>query len=579
VNAGMKKPSRCGWISGTFAIFALVTSPAFQDQSPITNRPLQTRAKAEPRPSADIFTDVTAAAGITWKRFNGESPDANLIETKGGGVAYLDFDQDGLLDILLVNGGETPRGRSPSPVRNALYHNLGNGKFEDVAARAGIDRISFYGIGVAVGDFDNDGFPDLLITGYSDSALFHNNRNGTFTDVTAQAGLKQSGKWSTGAAWFDYDRDGLLDLILCHYAQIPSANPPHCDFKGTPTYCAPSSYGDGEYLSLYHNNGNGTFTDVSSQSGVDKSVGRGLGVVAVDVNDDGWPDLFVARDGSRNLLLMNQKDGTFQDVAMEAEVAYDLNGVAKAGMGIDAADINGDGWPDFVMTAFDGEYHSLFLNRGKFPFDDWTIPSGLAHLTVHYVGWGAHFLDYDNDGSMDLMIVSGHVNKIVEQTRANVTYKEPPLLLRNNGKGVFLDMHASAGPVFRMGYDARGLAVGDYDNDGDTDAIFVCLQDTPVLLRNDAGQNNAWIGFQLTGIRSNRDAIGSKVTVPLGGRKLVRWITGGASIFSSHDNRVIFGLGNRPGPETVSVEIRWPNGQTQTVTGLRPNQYHKILEP
>ncbi len=557
----MKNASPLVWVSGILLVCGVVAASALNQQT-----------------SSDIFTEVTREAGITWKRFNGESPDTNLIETKGGGVAFLDFDQDGLLDILLVNGGETPRGRSATPVRNALYRNLGNGKFEEVAAHAGVDRISFYGIGVTAGDFDNDGFPDLLITGYPASALFHNNGNGTFSDVTEKAGLKQSGRWSTGAAWFDYDRDGLLDLVICHYAQIP-ANPPHCDFRGTPTYCAPSSYGDGDRLSLFHNNGDGTFTDVSSQSGAGKSVGRGLGVIAVDINDDGWPDLFVSRDGSRNLLLINQKDGTFHDAAMEAEVAYDPNGVAKAGMGIDAADINGDGWPDFVMTAFDGEYHSLFVNRGGFPFDDWTIQSGLAHMTAHYVGWGTHFIDYDNDGSMDLMIVSGHVNKIVEQTRANVTYKEPPLLLHNNGKGVFRDMQDSAGPVFRSRYDGRGLAVGDYDNDGDTDAIFVCLQDTPVLLRNNAGQNNAWIGLQLVGTRSNRDAIGSRLTLHLNGRKLVRWVTSGASIFSSHDNRVIFGLGNKPRPETVTAEIRWPGGQMQTVTGLQPNRYHKILEP
>jgi hypothetical protein len=529
--------------------------------------------------ATDIFTDVTEEAGITWKHFNGESPDAHLIETKNGGVAFLDYDQDGWLDIFLLNGGETPRGKILTPVRNALYRNLGDGKFNDMAVQAGIDRIGFYGIGVAVGDYDNDGFPDLLITGYPNCALFHNNRDGTFTDVAEKAGLKQSGRWSTGAAWFDYDRDGLLDLVICHYAQMSFAEAPHCDFRGTPTYCEPRAYGEGDRLSLYHNNGDGTFTDVSARSGIDRYVGRGLGVIAVDVNDDGWPDLFVTRDGSPNLLLINQKDGTFKDLGMEAEVAYDPNGVAKAGMGIDAADVNGEGWPDFVMTAFDGEYHSLFINPGTFPFEDRTTRSGLALLTMQYVGWGTHFLDYDNDGVMDLMIVTGHVNKIVGLTRGNVTYKELPLLLRNNGQGVFRNIAESAGPVFHTQYDARGLAVGDYDNDGDTDAIFVCLQGRPVLLRNNVGQDNAWIGLQLVGTRSNRDAIGSKLTLRSGNRKLVRWITGGASIFSSHDHRVIFGLGSKPGPRTVSVEIRWPHGETQTVTDLAPNQYHRIVEP
>lgn len=556
---------------------------AFNQRLPIINQPLPLDASAvapQADVSGEIFTDVTDAAGITWKHFNGESPDAYLIETKNGGAAFLDFDQDGLLDIFLLNGGETPRGKSPTPVRNALYRNLGNGKFENVAAKAGVDRISFYGIGVAVGDYDNDGFPDLLALGYPDCALFHNNGNGTFTNVTEKAGLKQFGRWSTGAAWFDYDRDGLLDLLICHYAHMSFAKPPpHCSFRGIPTYCEPKAYGEGDRLSLYHNNGDGTFTDVSTPSGVDKTVGRALSVLAVDVNDDKWIDLFVTRDGSPNLLLMNQKDGTFQDRALDAEVAYDPDGVAKAGMGIDAADLNGEGWPDFVMTAFNDEYFSLFMNRGKFPFDDWTARSGLTRMTVHDVGWGAHFLDYDNNGIMDLMIVTGHVNKVINKVQANVTYKELPLLLRNNGKGIFHNMQATAGPVFHTRYCGRGLAVGDYDNDGDTDAIFICLQDRPVLLRNNIGNNNAWIGFHLVGTRSNRDAIGSKLTVNLGGRNLVRWITGGASIFCSHDYRVIFGLGAKPGPKTISVEIRWPCGQTQTVTGLQPNRYHKIVEP
>jgi len=538
-----------------------------------------TSGMPRPQVTSGIFTDVTEAAGITWTHFNGESPDAHLIETKNGGAAFLDFDQDGLLDIFLVNGGETPRGKSPTPVRNALYRNLGNGKFEEVAAKAGVDRISFFGIGVAVGDFDNDGYPDILATGYPERALFHNNRDGTFSEVTGKAGLKGLGRWSTGAAWFDYDRDGLLDLVICHYGQMSFDSAPRCEFRGTPTYCAPRSYGEGAPLALYHNKGDGTFADVSNPSGVDKNIGRGLGAVAVDVDDDGWTDLFVTRDGSPNLLLMNQRNGTFRDFAMDAEVAYDPNGVAKAGMGIDAADVNGDGRPDFVMTAFNSEYHSLFMNPGSFPFDDWTVSSGLGYLTMPFVGWGTHFLDYDNDGIMDLLIVSGHVNKIVELTRSDVTYKELPLLLRNDGKGSFRNAEDIAGPAFHARYDARGLAVGDYDNDGDVDAAFVRLQGTPVLLRNNVGQDSGWVGFQLVGTKSNRDAIGSKLTLRWGDRKLVRWITGGASIFSSHDHRVVFGLGANPSPPTISVEVQWSSGMTQTIDGIAPNRYHKIVEP
>jgi len=532
-----------------------------------------------PQDATEIFTDATDSAGITWKHFNGESPDAHLIETKNGGVAFLDFDQDGLLDIFLVNGGETPRGKSPSPVRNALYRNLGQGRFEEVAVKAGVDRLFFYGIGVAVGDYDNDGYPDFLVTGYPERALFHNNRDGTFSEVAEKAGLKGSGRWSTGAAWFDYDRDGWVDVVICHYAQMAFDSAPRCEFRGTPTYCAPRSYGEGAPLALYRNNGDGTFADASGLSGADKNIGRGLGTVAVDVDGDGWTDLFVARDGSPNLLLMNQRDGTLRDFAMDAEVAYDSNGVAKAGMGIDASDVNGDGRPDFVMTAFNSEYHSLFINLGSFPFDDWTIRSNLGFLTISYVGWGTHFLDYDNNGIMDLIIVNGHVNRIVELTRSDVKYKELPLLLRNDGNGSFHNVEKMAGPAFHTPYDARGLAVGDYDNDGDVDAAFVRLQDTPVLLRNNVGEKSHWVGFQLVGTKSNRDAIGAKLTVRLGDRKLVRWITGGASIFSSHDQRIVFGLGANPGPPATSLDIQWPSGIAQTVEHLAPNRYHKLVEP
>jgi len=532
-----------------------------------------------PQVASGVFSDVTVASGINWKHFNGESPDAHLIETKNGGAAFFDLDQDGLLDIFLVNGGETPRGKSSTPVRNALYRNLGNGTFEDTAAKAGVERISFYGIAVAVGDYDNDGYPDLLIAGYPERALFHNNRDGTFSEVTEKAGLKGAGRWSTAAAWFDYDRDGWLDLVVCHYAPMSFGSPPRCEFQGKPAYCAPSSYGKGAPLALYRNNGNGTFADASATSGVDKNIGRGLGAVAVDVDDDGWTDLFVARDGSPNLLLMNQRNGMFRDSAMEAEVAYDPNGTAKAGMGIDAADVNGDGRPDFVMTAFNREQHSLFINPGRFPFEDCTVTSSLGFLTTSYVGWGTHFLDYDNDGTMDLLIVSGHVNKIVEQMSSDVTYKERPLLLRNDGKGNFRNVQETAGPAFQTSYDARGLAVGDYDNDGDVDAAVIRLQDTPVLLRNNVGENSNWVGFQLVGTKSNRDAIGAKLTIRLGDRKLVRWITGGASIFSSHDRRVVFGLGANPGPPTTSVEIQWPNGLVHTVDGLALKSYHKLVEP
>ena len=527
--------------------------------------------------SVEIFTDVTTSAGITWRQFSGESPDRFMIEAAGGGVAFFDYDGDGLLDIFLVNGGETPKGKSPLPIRNALYRNLGNGKFEDVTAKAGLDQLPFYGMGVAAADYDNDGHEDLYITGSPRAALFHNNGDGTFTDVTEKAGVKNEGRWSACAVWFDYDRDGYLDLLVCNYTQIDLGSPRVCEFNGVRTYCDQKVYA-GLPLTLYHNNRDGTFTDVSHTSGVDKFVGRALGAVAIDVDDDGWPDLFVARDASPNLLLINKHDGTFVDRGDEAEISFDENGVAKAGMGVDAGDVLGNGHPGFVVTNFNDEFHSLFISLGKYPFEDWTTRSHLASFTKSYVGWGAHFLDYDNDGNLDLAIINGHLNQVIETSRGDVKYKQPLLLLRNNGQGVLEDMRANAGEAFQKGYSGRGLAVGDYDNDGATDLIFTCLNSRPVLLHNNVGAKNSWVGFQVVGTKSNRDAIGAKLILQARNRKLVRWITGGSSYLSSHDKRVVFGLGTQP-PDSVDLQIRWPSGQTQNLSALRTGAYHLIKEP
>jgi len=535
------------------------------------------QATRHPLQNDPVFADVTEAAGISWRQFSGESPDRFLIETMGGGVAFLDFDGDGLLDIFFVNGGETPNGKSSSPVRNALYRNLGNGKFEDVAAKAGVDRIPFYGMGVAAADFDNDGFPDLYVTGFPSSALFHNNGDGTFSDVTDQAGLKNAGRWAASAAWFDFDRDGLLDLIVTNYAQFSFADGKKCEINGQRAYCAQTSYA-GMPLSLFHNDGNGHFTDVSAPSGLAKFVGRALGVVAIDVNNDGWTDLFVARDASPNLLLINQKDGTFRDLASDAEVAYDSAGAAKAGMGVDAGDVNGDGRPDFVITNFNDQFHSLLVGTNSLTYRDQTVESGLARYSKKFVGWGVHFIDFDNDGNLDLFIVNGHINEAIEATRVDVKYKEPPLLLRNKGKGVYEDIRERAGEVFRKGYSGRGLAIGDWNNDGRMDVVFTCLSAPPVLLRNDSQQGNAWIGFELQGTKSNRDAIGSKITIDAGGVKLVRWATGGSSYLSSHDKRVLVGLGSMSDSANLAVDIRWPNGTQQRLTGLKPGRYHKVVE-
>lgn len=484
----------------------------------------------------------------------------------GGGAAFLDFDGDGLLDIFLVNGES----------HNALYRNLGNGRFEE--ARAGVDRVPFHAMGVGAADYDNDGYPDLYVTGYPSSALFHNNRDGTFTDVTERAGVRNRGRWAASAAWLDYDRDGRLDLFVTNYVKLPPGGEPHCEFEGRPTYCAQIAY-EGDSSRLYHNDGNGAFTDVTARAGLERLTGRALGAVAIDADGDDWPDLFVARDASPNLLLVNHHDGTFRNAALDAEVAFNMDGNARAGMGVDAADLDGDGWPDFVVTNFNDEHHTVFLNRGRYPFEDRTVQSGLAAFTRSFVGWGIHFLDFDNDGALDLIIVNGHINEVIERTRVDVSYKEPPLLLANTGNAVFRNMRQLAGPVFQYGFRARGLAVGDMDNDGRPDVLFTCLGDTPVLLRNTFSESGSWVGLQLEGTRSNRDAIGARVIVAAGRRKLVRWITGGGSYLSSHDKRLLFGLGGDGAPSRVNAEIHWPSGRVQIVPGLAANRYHRIEEP
>jgi hypothetical protein len=532
-------------------------------------------AAARSTAPASIFADVTTQAGIRWQHISGESKDRYLIEAMGGGVAFTDFDGDGLLDICLITGGETPHTKSETPPRNALYRNLGNGKFQDVTPNSGIGQIPFYGMGVAAADYDNDGFPDLYITGFPSSALFHNNKDGTFTDATAKAGVSNPGKFAASAAWFDYDRDGYLDLFVANYVKFSFDGPQHCAYEGQPTYCAQVAY-TGESPTLYHNNGDGTFTDVTVPAGLENLVGRALGVVTIDANGDGWLDLFVSRDASPNLLLMNKHDGKFEDAALRAEVALNNDGNARAGMGVDAGDITGNGWPALVITNFNDENHALLIHPGHFPFEERTVESGLADVTHSFVGWGTHFLDYDNDTKLDLMIVNGHLNEVIERTRRDVSYSEPALLLRNTGGGAFQNMEKLAGPTFQQKFRAHGLAVGDFDNDGRIDAIFTRLNETPVLLRN-TWTEASWIGLELEGTRSNRDAIGAKVVIEAGPRKIVRWIEGGGSYLSSSDKRLLFGLGPNT-PSKVSAAITWPNGQIQTVSGLGVTRYHKITE-
>lgn len=525
-------------------------------------------------PNPSPFRDVTAGAGIEWRHFNGQSPDRFLLESTAGGVAFLDFDGDGLQDLLFINGGETPRGKSRTPVRHALYRNLGNGHFADVTAAAGLDRTKFFGMGVAAADFDNDGFVDIYITGYPSGALFHNNGNGTFTEVTAKSGTANLGEWGTSAAWFDFDNDGRLDLFIANYAEFSFEDVRRCEFEGKPVYCSQTAY-RGRPSRLYRNNGDGTFQDVSTSSGIASLPGRALGVVAIDYDGDGRQDLFVACDATPNLLLRNRGDGTFENKAIEAEVGYNAAGIARSGMGVDAGDVDGDGTPDFVVTNFDSEYHALYLNPGRLPFRDATVESHLAQYSRPYVGWGVRLLDFDNDGVLDLFTVNGHIHETIARSNSGVAYREPPLLLANDGSGRFRRVEGL--PLGKNGYLGRGMATGDYDNDGAVDVAFISLNEPPVLLHNEAASGKRWLGVRLTGTASNRDAIGAKLVLKTGQRTLTRWITGGGSFLASHDRRVVFGLGSQtPVGELV---IRWPSGRVQHINALAAGRYHEIREP
>ena len=521
-----------------------------------------------------LFRDVTAAAGITWRHFNGLSPDRFLIESTAGGLAFFDFDNDGRADLLFVNGGETPRGRAATPPRHALYRNLGGGRFAGVSLKAGLGGTSFHGMGAAAADFDNDGFQDFYLTGFPAGALFHNNGNGTFTDVTGRAGVANRGEWGTSAAWFDFDNDGRLDLFIANYAEFSFDDRRSCEFEGRPVYCAQTAY-PGRSSRLYHNNGDGTFGDVSEAAGLTGWPGRALGAVAIDYDGDGRQDLFVARDASPNLLLRNRGDGSFENMALQAEVAYSPEGVARAGMGVDAGDVDGDGTPDFVVTNFDHEYHALYLNPGRLPFREATIESRLAEYSRTYVGWGVLLLDFDNDGDLDLFIVNGHLHEMISRSNRAVSYREPPLLLSNDGRGRFA--RVDGGPAFSATYLGRGMATGDFDNDGAPDVAFVSLNEAPVLLHNEAAAGRRWLGVQLQGAASNRDAIGARLRLTVGTHTLTRWIAGGGSFLASHDRRVVFGLGG--GGSAGQLEIRWPSGRIQRLGGLEPGLYHIIKEP
>ncbi len=516
------------------------------------------------------YVDVTAKTGIRFKDSNSPTSEKYLIETMTGGVALLDYDNDGYLDIFVVNGARIHAGQSDTEVPdksspeywNRLYHNNHDGTFTDVTEKAGV-RGTGYGMGVAVADYDNDGFADLFVTNFGSAILYHNNRNGTFTDVTAKAGVKTTG-WMSSAGFFDYDNDGKPDLFICRYLDWNFSKNVYCGSReaGGRSYCHPDNFKPiSNYL--FHNNGDGTFTDVSVKSHIAASPGKGLGVAFADFNNDGRMDISVANDSFPQFLFLNNGDGTFTENGVAAGVAFTDDGKTFAGMGTDAADVDDDGKPDIVTTALSNETYGYFHNSGNGMFDYDTNVSRLGEMTRLYGGWGMRILDYDNDGYKDLFFANSHVMDNIERTQPHIEYMEPLLLLRQVNRK-FVNVSAQSGTVFSEKWASRGAAFGDIDNDGDIDVVVVTCGGALYVLRNEGGNQNGWIGLDLRGTRSNRDGIGAKVKlISDSGKVQYGMVTTTGSYQSAQDKRLYFGVGEERSIQRI--QIAWPSGTKQVI--------------
>ena len=534
----------------------------------------QTAHPYEPQAShagAPWFVDVAAESGLKMLNVNGGVDSKEyIIETTGSGVAILDYDHDGWPDILLVNGApkNTPRdGKAPNGPTSHLFRNLHNGKFADVTHAAGLDKLSGWGQGACVGDYDNDGFDDLFLTFYGHNHLLHNERNGTFKDVSVEAGVAGTGAaWGTGCTFVDYDRDGKLDLLVANYVDFDVEKVPRpgegamCVWKGTPVMCGPRGLPFTPNL-LYHNLGGGRFADVSVASGIQKTNGHYcFSATTLDYNEDGWPDLYVACDSTPSILYRNNQDGTFTDQAAEAGVAFDEDGREQAGMGLTIGDYDLDGRPDIFKTNFSDDTSSLYRNMGKGLFTSQIAQAGLG-LNTRYLGWGTMFLDPDNRGVLDLVVANGHVYPEVDTAHLGSTYREPRLFYRNDGKGHFTDLSGSSGPGISSLASSRGLATADLWNDGRTEVLINNMSAQPMLLVNMQASQNHWLGIAVLGTKSNRSGMGAQVTVRTRQRKLTQQVRDGGSYLSSSDLRLHFGLGAEAA--VSEVEVRWPSGLTE----------------
>ncbi len=520
------------------------------------------------------FVDVTSSAGIQFQHNSGAFGGKYLPETMGSGCAFLDYDNDGWPDILLVNGADWPgHKRTRSTMR--LFHNNRNGTFTDVTRRAGLD-VEMYGMGVAVGDYNNDGFPDILITCVGQNRLFRNTGKGTFVDVTKVSGLAPREGFSTSAIWFDYDRDGLLDLFVCNYVKWSPDTDVFCSLDGKhKSYCTPEAY-RGDTCWLFHNKGNGTFEDVTASSGIFDSSSKSLGVALFDFDRDGWPDLLVANDTQPNKLYRNLRNGKFKDAAIEAGLAFSSEGKARAGMGVDVADFDNSGVAGVAITNFDNEMVGLYRNTGKDNYSDIATQSGVGFPTKDRLGFGCAFFDADLDGYLDFAVANGHIDETVRNIRGNVGYAQPPQLFHNNGRGGFADISSTIGGSFTSPKVGRGLAYGDFDRDGDLDLLITTNNGPAYLYRNDQQTGNHRLRVRLIGTQSNHDAIGATVRLFYGGLTQTRVVKGGSSYLSQSELPLTFGLGKHDSVDRMVVE--WPSGRTEEFKSLNIDHRYECTE-
>jgi len=600
---------------------ANVIAGAFSIPAPTSQNPSRSKPN-DANPYHVAFRDVTRESGIHFRHERAASPQRLYLETMGAGVAWIDYDQDGYFDAFFVNSGFTPFFHPAQPPQPALYRNNGDGTFTDVTASSKIHSDGTFFFGVAVADYDNDGFPDIYMTGYRHSVLLHNNGDGTFTDVTAKAGVGDDGNWATAAAWFDYDRDGKLDLLVTNYVKYDVDHPVLCgdtrqdlrDLPHSSAYCHPDSF-HGTSMRLYHNNGDGTFTDVTEKAGLVNNDGKSLAVVTADLNNDGWPDIFIANDTQRNFLYFNNGDGTFRDASYTSGAGFSEDGRPEAGMSADAADVTNNGLPDLFVSHLDHELNRFYRNNGDATFTDATVASGIGRSSFLNSAFGARFFDFDNDGWRDLLVINGHILDNIALYHSDVKYEEEKKLYRNVGKGIFVDATKTQGADFRAPRVGRGLAVGDYDNDGYLDFLVSNNGEPAQLFHNDAGKvlrsgsnvvqgtppfasqkggsspsdssstpssssdvnkPNHWFAVRLIGTKSNRDAIGASLKLTSGDFVGYDQSKGGMSYCSAQDPRIYFGLGART--HVDALEIRWPSGATEIFKDLAADQILTITE-